>query len=79
MTICSRVYLGFTLIVCRAWDIGPASSKICQPATHLSCIICTHSARVFNTSKSETSFKFKKKGRRGQGIKGNLTKERCND
>ena len=72
------VNLGFTLIVCRPWDIGHASSRIRQPATRLSCIICTHTPRVFNTSRSEISYKFSKMGRNGQGIKRNSSKERWN-
>ena len=70
--------LGFTLIVCRPWDIGHSFSGIRQPATNPNCIICTHTPRVFNTSKSEISFKFKKVGRNGQGNKSNSTEDRWN-
>ena len=68
--ICPWLHLGFTLIVCRPWDTGHASTKIRQPATHPNCIICTHTPRVFNTPKSEISFKFKKMGGNGQGFWG---------
>ena len=69
--IYSSVNLGFTLIVCRPWDTGHASSKILQPATRPNRIICTHTPRLFSTSKSEISYNFSKMGRNGQGIKSN--------
>ena len=76
--ICSWVHLGFTLIVYRPWEKGHASSKIRQPAIHPSCNISTHTPRVFNTSNSEISFKFKTMGRNGQGVKSNSTRESQN-
>ena len=74
----SWVNLGFTLMVSHPWDTGHASSKIRQPATRPKCIICTHTPRVFNTSKSEISYKFSQMGRNGHGIKSNSAEERWN-
>ena len=74
--IYSWVNHGFTLTLCRPWDTGHASSKIRRPATHPTCIICTHIRRVNTNSRSEISCIFSKMGRNGQGIKKNSTKER---